>query len=237
MTRRHYRETGAKMSGQVVEQFENPSGIYVANLTNSVVDDLLEGLVGEGLVVAEVEGSRMTTEADVFQELSTALEFPDSGDARTELLDEHLADLNWLPTKRGYVIAIHDPAEVMADDSGEHPLTWFVDRMNAAIQNWSAPVEGRVPERNRPAYPFVVILIDPMDESQATDLWQAAGAEVRPLTSSVVRQIRGVEHREPPPYGSQILPGPYASPVPFGNPPPGTVELVGEIPWELRDGD
>jgi len=27
----------------------------------------------------------------------------------------------------------------------------------------------------------------------------------------------------------------YAEPIPFGSPPPAAIELVGELPWELRD--
>ena len=39
---------------------------------------------------------------------------------------------------------------------------------------------------------------------------------------------------EPPPVGREAFHSQYASPIPFGSPPPEQIALVGDIPWELR---
>ena len=43
---------------------------------------------------------------------------------------------------------------------------------------------------------------------------------------------------EPPPVARMWVPGGLtAGPIPFGNVPSEPVEIVGEVPWELRDAD
>lgn len=42
---------------------------------------------------------------------------------------------------------------------------------------------------------------------------------------------------EPVPVGKEAFSGKFSSPKPFGSPPDEPVEVVGDVPWELRDDD
>ena len=42
---------------------------------------------------------------------------------------------------------------------------------------------------------------------------------------------------EPPPAGDDFFSGMFTDPQPFATPPDEPVEVVGEVPWELRDDD
>ena len=49
-------------------------------------------------------------------------------------------------------------------------------------------------------------------------------------------EIRLKGRTEPPPESQVFLSSTlYSGPVPFGEPPSESVEIVGEVPWELRD--
>ena len=40
---------------------------------------------------------------------------------------------------------------------------------------------------------------------------------------------------EPPPPGDDFFSGMFTDPQPFATPPEEPIEVVGEVPWELRD--
>ncbi|MEO6533255.1 MAG: hypothetical protein ABIO06_06740 [Pseudolysinimonas sp.] len=42
---------------------------------------------------------------------------------------------------------------------------------------------------------------------------------------------------EPPPAGDDFFSGMFTDPQPFATPPDEPVEVIGEVPWELRDDD
>ena len=43
--------------------------------------------------------------------------------------------------------------------------------------------------------------------------------------------------QEPPPSGDDFFSGMFTDPQPFAIPPEEQIEVVGEVPWELRDDD
>jgi RNAse (barnase) inhibitor barstar len=71
-----------------------------------------EGLKELQTQVAEIDGSSVRNDAELFSALDVALSFPDYFGANWDALDECLRGLSeWLPA-RGYVLVVHGAADL-----------------------------------------------------------------------------------------------------------------------------
>lgn len=55
------------------------------------------------------------------------------------------------------------------------------------------------------------------------------------MTEDSAPKLKG--RPEPPPVGKWAFYSSTRDPIPFGSPPDELVEVVGEVPWELRDDE
>jgi hypothetical protein len=133
-----------------------------------------------GLVVRVVRGRKMRTLQGLFDEFAAAFQFPWYFGENADAFDECLADLGWLPPQEGYVIVISDPGEVLAE-AGTGMLSWLVDSLMRAGEEWSHPVE-QGEWWDRPAVPFHVVLQPAVgDAASITQRWARAGASTLPF--------------------------------------------------------
>ncbi len=112
------------------------------------------------LAVRLWRGSKMQTEADLFDEIAAACQFPYYFGANWNALDECLADLEWLPGE-GYLFCITDSQRLLGKAPGQM-LTSFVGLLEKLAGEWSKPRIGGVP---RPARPFHVLWQYPEKEA------------------------------------------------------------------------
>ena len=111
---------------------------------------------------------------------AAALQFPPYFGENKDAFNECIADLGALPAGEGYVVAITEPDQVLADASAQD-LRWLVNALESANASWSQPVElGEW--WDRPAVPFHVVLMGENDVvERAARRWSSAGIE--PISS------------------------------------------------------
>lgn len=142
--------------------------------------EAVSGWAESGLVVRVLRGRKMRAMPALFDEAAAALQFPWYFGENADAFDECIADLGWLPPQSGYVLVITDPAEVLAD-AGADQLSWFVDSLTRACEEWARPVE-QGEWWDRPAVPFHAVLHAVSgDTATVTQRWSGAGASVKPF--------------------------------------------------------
>ncbi|WP_306360487.1 barstar family protein [Nocardia sp. CC227C] len=93
--------------------------------------------VPDGYVAREVRGRSMRTVAGVLDEFAAALQFPYYFGGNLDAFDDSLRDLDdCLGTARGYVIAVRDADELLADAPAQR--SWFDSAMSDAADYWAA---------------------------------------------------------------------------------------------------
>lgn len=133
-----------------------------------------------GLTVRIVRGHKMRTVPRLFDEVSAALQFPYYFGENWAALDECLADMDWLPTRAGIVVAILDAVEVLCDEPAVE-LTTLVSVIAHAAETYARPIQ--IGEWwDRPPLPFHVVLQAPPDkEALLRSRWGASGATLAAL--------------------------------------------------------
>lgn len=83
-----------------------------------------------------VRGSRMRTVAGVFDEFAAALQFPYYFGGNKDAFDDCLRDLDdFIGPAHGYVVAVRDAPQVLADQPDER--TWFESAMADCADYWA----------------------------------------------------------------------------------------------------
>lgn len=119
------------------------------------------GWVESGLTVRVVRGRKARAVDGLFDEFAAALQFPLYFGENKDAFNECMAGLENLPAGQGYVVAIAEPDQVLADASGDD-LRWLVAALESANDSLSKPVE--IGEWwDRPAVPFHVVLAGERD--------------------------------------------------------------------------
>jgi len=90
------------------------------------------------LTVRTVRGSKMRTEARLFDEFAAALQFPAYFGENWSALDDCLTDLDWLPPEAGYVLVVTEPLQVL--EASPESLPALVRCMTSVWAEWAAPV-------------------------------------------------------------------------------------------------
>jgi hypothetical protein len=131
------------------------------------------------LTVRTVRGSKMRTEARLFDEFAAALQFPAYFGENWSALDDCLTDLDWLPPEAGYVLVVTEPLQVLEASPGSLPV--LVQCLTSACAEWSAPV-ALGESWDRPGVAFHTLLATSReDKAQVGALWMSAGARVADL--------------------------------------------------------
>lgn len=109
------------------------------------------------LVVARLDGAKMTDANLVFYEFSDALLFPGYFGWNWDALSDCLRDLNWLPAD-AYLIVVDRAPLLMSGSFDERQMLFKV--LSRAVRTWANPV-GRPYGKG---VPFKVLLLCDRDE-------------------------------------------------------------------------
>lgn len=96
----------------------------------------------------------MTTGNELYNELSSKLDFPDYFGRNLNALLDMLCDLEWL-SRESYIILIHD-AEFLLSNESSDAFAGFLETLYRSAKRWSMPIElGEL--WDRASIPFHVI--------------------------------------------------------------------------------
>lgn len=130
-----------------------------------------------GLTVRIVRGDKMRTVDSLFNEISAAFQFPLYFGENWEALNECLADLDWLPKSRGYVLGITRPLDLLVDADRDQLLT-FSKVLRYTKDDWARPIH-RGDWHDRPAKPFHVVMLCEESQTEAiAGIWRELDVEV-----------------------------------------------------------
>lgn len=133
-----------------------------------------------GLTVWFVRGHKMRTVDRLFDEVSAALQFPHYFGENWSAFDECLADMEWSPSRVGFVVVVLDAIEVLSDES-EAELGTLVSVIAHAAETYAEAIDSGE-WWDRSALPFHVVLQADQGESALVRLrWGASGATVSVL--------------------------------------------------------
>ncbi|MHB1924769.1 MAG: barstar family protein [Acidimicrobiales bacterium] len=142
-------------------------------------DDLLkltqEVNEGGGLLRC-LDAVKARTVDELFDSVSSVLEFPDYFGSNWAALDECLRDLDWLPPSDPYVLILLNAAELLADEAPS-ALRTLLEIIAGAAETWGRPVElGEW--WDRPARAFHVLFQEQVSRRE-----------------ELVARFRGVDHQ------------------------------------------
>lgn len=133
-------------------------------------------LESEGTVFKTVRGNKMTDPPRVFDEFAAAFQFPLYFGENWQAFQDCIADLEWFPDPRGFVVVIEQADEILADATSSD-LGILISCLENACKWFYQPVEAwdvRLP------VPFHVILRTTQPEMEyAANLWRQAGAKLQ----------------------------------------------------------
>ncbi|MET8911666.1 MULTISPECIES: barstar family protein [Micromonospora] len=109
------------------------------------------------LVVARLDGAKMTDADHVFYEFSDALLFPGYFGWNWDALSDCLRDLNWLPAD-SYLIVVERAPLLMSTSPDERQTLFRV--LSRAVRTWASPL-GRPDGKG---VPFKVLLLCDRDD-------------------------------------------------------------------------
>jgi len=144
------------------------------------IGSALLGWVESGLAARVVRGRKSRTLGGLFDEFAAALQFPLYFGENKDAFNECIAELDSTPAGEGYVVAITEPDQVLAD-AGADELRWLLDALQSVGATWSQPVQlGEW--WDRPAVPFHVVLAGERAVIEsAVRRWTSAGARPVPF--------------------------------------------------------
>jgi hypothetical protein len=155
------------------------------------VQGLVDGARGVGFACRVVRGRKMRRLGGVFDEFAAALQFGWFFGENPDAFDECVADLDDLPPRRGYVIVVTEPDQVMADPLGvdvkaarlsSPRLEWLASSLSRACEIWGDPRRLAEWWDDRPPVPFHVVLAGEADVLRVAEpRWRDAGWELRRL--------------------------------------------------------
>ncbi|MCE7073578.1 barstar family protein [Dyadobacter sp. CY327] len=88
-----------------------------------------------GAFIAKVDGSKATSLKDFYQEISTAMHFPEHDGKNLDALDEMLNDLEWIKEQK-VIIYIENSADWLAREKSEEKLLSVIDILDATAEDW-----------------------------------------------------------------------------------------------------
>lgn len=110
--------------------------------------------LGPSVLVVQLRGRKMTTEQNLYDELSAALQFPYYFGENWDALDECIADLSWFAFD-AVVLCILEVNSVL--EGAPQELAQFTSILSRAAEAWAMPV-CKGDDWDRPAIPFHIIL-------------------------------------------------------------------------------
>jgi hypothetical protein len=156
--------------------------LFVSGGTGLEVSALTRDAESLGLTVRVLRGSKMRTEATMFDEISAAFQFPYYFGENWPALAECIQDLEWLPTDSGYVILITDP-ELTLSLEPDFGASVLIRTLLQARRIWGLPVEeGEYWDRG--PIPFNVVLALPIRSTWEAQIVEATNSRLVALTPS-----------------------------------------------------
>jgi len=125
--------------------------------------------------VVELDGIQMRDLDGMYDGFTLSMAFPEYFGRNGNAFDECINDLDWLGSK-GYVVLISNAEQLLADESQEQ-LSWFLEVMSRAGEEWSIEVRD---SWQRPPVPFHCVL-QTANEAQADHLLETAHPNIRRL--------------------------------------------------------
>jgi hypothetical protein len=157
---------------------------YLADSDSNVCDFMLKlsRTENKSWQTRSIRGAKMQTTADLFDEVSAALQFPYYFGENWSALDECIQDLSWLPAE-AYVLFISKPGLILEKEDRDD-LKSFLKILDEAAGNWSVPIVDNVAWA-RPAIPFHVIFHDE----------EPAILSVSARINEILTEIRGTPYK------------------------------------------
>lgn len=146
----------------------------------SATDDAVREWVAAGATVRIVRGENMRSTGALMAEVSAALQFPHYFGDNWPAFDECVSDMDWLMPTSAIIVLIRNAVEVLAGEADDE-LETFVRILSKATSEYAAAID-RGEWWDRAALPFHVVLHVPLDGINELTRWQAAGAELSPLS-------------------------------------------------------
>ncbi len=148
-------------------------------------DDLLINFRNEqnvNNVAVLLRGGKMRDVNGLFNEFSSALQFPSYFGENWNAFHECVNDLGWMPADN-YVLGINDVQELLMD-AAEEDLRAFFDLLEETCDAWSKPLDLDE-EWGRKGKPFHVILQYERENKPVIEKRFSAFMKERPDTSSL----------------------------------------------------
>jgi RNAse (barnase) inhibitor barstar len=153
------------------EQLTEP-WLHLVILDAASVADRISALAtqGEEAAVRVVRAAKMGSEAQTFDELSAAFQFPYYFGENWDALSECINDLSWMPARR-YLTVITNAHLLRSKDHAETLLQILGD----AGREWSQPAPSARPWAPEPRAFHVVLQANPGQAEDVAELLAAAG--------------------------------------------------------------
>lgn len=133
-----------------------------------------------GLAIEVLDGTRMRTDTELFDEFGDRLRFPKGFGRNWDALSDSLIDLNWGGAGSShYAIGIASGDSMLSGDPSS--LTQLVSCLRAASEFHGTPADERKPWNGKPTAFHVVLQIAEPELLRARNEWKEAGAQVTVL--------------------------------------------------------
>ncbi|MCF2506672.1 barstar family protein [Dyadobacter sp. CY107] len=109
-----------------------------------------------GAFIAHIDGRKATSLKDFYDEISTAMHFPEYDGKNLDALDEMLNDLEWIKEQK-VIIYIENSADWLAKEKSEEKLLSVIDILDATAEDWKWMDEE---EENTPKKELQIIFHD-----------------------------------------------------------------------------
>lgn len=88
-----------------------------------------------GAFIAHIDGRKATSLKEFYDEISTAMHFPEYDGKNLDALDEMLNDLEWIKEQK-VIIYIENSADWLAKEKSEEKLLSVIDILDATAEDW-----------------------------------------------------------------------------------------------------
>jgi RNAse (barnase) inhibitor barstar len=88
-----------------------------------------------GAFIAHIDGRKATSLKEFYEEISTAMHFPEHDGKNLDALDDLLNDLEWIKEQK-VIIYIENSAEWLAKEKSEEKLLSVIDILDATAEDW-----------------------------------------------------------------------------------------------------
>jgi hypothetical protein len=133
------------------------------------------------LVSRVVRGHKMRSEAELFDEVAAAFQFPDYFGENWSAFAECLSDLSWMPGA-AYVMVITNAHDVLVSEPPAQ-LQSFARIGRTVATQWAQPINAGKPW-DRPAVPFHIVIQGLSTDLSHRSLWGGPDEGLTPMPAT-----------------------------------------------------